>query len=136
VSCASCSYNADVFGRIYDVNGEAAIDDVRQTDGMHNSLVIQPSFMHSAARHSHRVLLVLLHNAAAWSSWGKGSCADLPAAWSLPAHAQTENIRIAYIDEIPAGKSSVTFKLNVVSVRQQRDTPKSICIKSGGQSKS
>lgn len=28
VSCAACRYNADVFGRIYDVNGEAAIDDV------------------------------------------------------------------------------------------------------------
>jgi hypothetical protein len=28
---------------------------------------------------------------------------------------QTENIRIAYIDEIPPGKSTVTFKLNVVS---------------------
>jgi len=45
-------YNADVFGRIYDVNGEAAIDD-------------------------------------------------------------TENIRIAYIDEIPPGKSTVSFRLNV-----------------------
>lgn len=27
---------------------------------------------------------------------------------------QTENIRIAYIDEIPPGKSSVSFRLNVV----------------------
>jgi hypothetical protein len=26
-------YNADVFGRIYDVNGEAAIDDVRARRG-------------------------------------------------------------------------------------------------------
>jgi hypothetical protein len=34
-SCAFCRYNADVFGRIYDVNGEAAIDDVRQTDSVH-----------------------------------------------------------------------------------------------------
>eukprot|EP00879_Flechtneria_rotunda_P011762 GHRR01012285.1.p1 GENE.GHRR01012285.1~~GHRR01012285.1.p1 ORF type:complete len:226 (+),score=78.70 GHRR01012285.1:89-766(+) len=45
-------YNADVFGRVYDVNGEAAIDD-------------------------------------------------------------TENIRIAYIDEIPPGSSQVAFKLFV-----------------------
>lgn len=29
---------------------------------------------------------------------------------------QTENIRIAYIDEIPPGTSSVSFKLNVVSL--------------------
>lgn len=28
VYCAPCRYNADVFGRVYDVNGEAAIDDV------------------------------------------------------------------------------------------------------------
>jgi hypothetical protein len=28
--------------------------------------------------------------------------------------AQTENIRIAFIDEIPPGKSSVSFRLNVV----------------------
>lgn len=27
-STCCCRYNADVFGRIYDVNGEAAIDDV------------------------------------------------------------------------------------------------------------
>lgn len=28
VCLSACRYNADVFGRIYDVNGEAAIDDV------------------------------------------------------------------------------------------------------------
>lgn len=30
-------------------------------------------------------------------------------------HVQTENIRIAYIDEIPPGQSNISFKLNVVS---------------------
>lgn len=47
---------------------------------------------------------------------------------SAPFMPQTENIRIAYIDEIPAGTSSVTFKLNVVSVRQLRETPTSMSL--------
>jgi len=45
-----------------------------------------------------------------------GGCV-LPAV--LP---QTENIRIAYIDEIPPGNSNVSFRLNVVSVCKQGST--------------
>lgn len=43
------------------------------------------------------------------------SCLPTCLPLSCPALVlQTENIRIAYIDEIPAGKSSVSFRLNVV----------------------
>jgi hypothetical protein len=34
VYCAPCRYNVDVFGRVYDVNGEAAIDDVSVVFGV------------------------------------------------------------------------------------------------------
>ncbi|KAF8067213.1 hypothetical protein HT031_002260 [Scenedesmus sp. PABB004] len=64
-------YNADVYGRAYDVNGEALIDD-------------------------------------------------------------TENIRIAYIDEIPAGSSGVTFRLSVPAEQFNLGPPRLVGLKATG----
>jgi hypothetical protein len=88
-------YNADVFGRVYDALGEAAIDDTVRRRG---------SSRGGATRMSRR--------AQRRAARPRPCHAHLSRCPARAAHLQ-ENIRIAYLEEVQPGKSAVSFKLFV-----------------------